>query len=75
MKKLLSAVEGLSKQVSSLQSELNNAKQGSFQNKVTYRCSACVHNDVDKCDHCFKRGGTGHQVRYCKMSKGGQQGN
>ena len=75
MKKLLSAVEGLSKQVSSLQSELNDVKQRSFRNRVTYRCSACVHNDVDKCDHCFKCGGTWHQGRYCKKSKCGQQGN
>ena len=76
MKKLLSAVEDLSKQVSSLQSELNDVKQGGFRNRVTYRCtSAFVHNDVDKYDHCFKCGGTGHQGRYCKKSKGGQQGN
>ena len=64
--KLLPEVESLSKQVSSLQSELNDVKQGSFQNSVTYRCSE--YNDVDKCDHCFKCGETGHQGRYCKKS-------
>ena len=72
MKKLLSAVECLSKQVSPIQSELNDVKQGSFQNRVTCRCSPCVHNDVDKYEHCFKCGGTGQQGRYCEKSKGGQ---
>lgn len=75
IKKFSSAVRSISKQVSSLQSELNDVKQGTFRNRVTYRCSACVHNDVDKRDHCFKFGGTGHQGRYCKKSKGWQQGN
>ena len=70
-KKLLAAVEGLSKQVSSLQSELNDVKQESFRNRVTCRCSACVHNNVDQCGHCFKCGGTGDQRRYCKNSKDG----
>ena len=66
MKKMLSAIEGLSKQVSSLKSELNDVKQESFRNRVTYRCSACVHNDLDKCDRCFNCEETGHQGRYCK---------
>ena len=59
MNKLLSAVDGLSKQVSSLQSELNGVKQGSFGNKVASRCNASIRNDVDKFGHCFKFGKKG----------------
>lgn len=56
MKKLLSVVDVLSKQGSSLQSELNGVKQRSFGNKIASRCNARIHNDVDKFGPCLKFG-------------------
>ena len=78
IKKFSSAVRSISKQVSSLQSELNDETQRSFRNRDAYTCNACMDNDVDKCDHCCKCGGKGHQRhqgRYGKKAKGRQQGN
>ena len=78
IKKFSSAVRSISKQVSSLQSELNDETQRSFRNRDAYTCNACMDNDVDKCDHCCKcegKGHQGHQGRYGKKAKGRQQGN
>ena len=70
--KLLSAVESLTKQVSSLQTDVNIMKQGNVQFKGVYRCDDCKKNNVDKCNHCYKCGAADHRGRYCRKSKDGQ---
>ena len=78
---ILSAVESLTKQVSTLQSELNDVKKENFYMKTDKKysgnnkpaCKNCKENNKLNCTHCYKCGSADHYARGCRASTG--QGN
>ena len=65
-KQLLSVVDKLSKQVSSLQSEISEIKSARPVRAV-YKCDRCKQNNVLRCRHCFKCGSEEHVARHCNI--------
>ena len=77
--KLVSAVELLFKQVSTLQSEINNTKGDGYKKNVSddfnscdwngrnvILCKNCKDNNRTTCNHCFKYGSSNHLARGCR---------
>ena len=86
--KLVSAVEFLIKQVSTLQSEINNIKDNGYKKNVSddfnsgdrrgrnvILCNNCKANNRTSCNHCFKCGSSNHLARGCRNPSSGDQGN
>ena len=86
--KLLAAVELLTKQVSTLQSEINNIKGDGYKTNVSddfnsgdrrgrnvILCKNCKDNNRTTCNHCFKCGSSNHLARGCRNPSSGNQGN
>ena len=83
--KLVAAVELLTKQVSNMQSEINNIKGDGYKsddfNSCDRRgrniilCKNCKDNNQTTCNHCFKCGSSNHLARGCRNPSSGNQGN
>lgn len=68
LKKLVSAVESMNTQISSLQSQLTAVKSGRDRRYVK-KCNKCLNNNVEICKHCFECGSGYHMARYCDKSR------
>ena len=86
--KLVSALELLTKQVSTLKSEINNIKcdgykknisddfnSGDRRGRIVISCKNCKENNRTTCNHCFKCGWSNHLARGCRNPSSGNQGN
>ena len=86
--KLIAALELLTKQVSTLQSEINNIKGDGYKANVSVDfnsgdrrgrnvilCNNCKDNNRTTCNHCFKCGSSNHLARGCRNPSSGNQGN
>ena len=86
--KLAAAVELLTKQVSTIQSEINNIKRDGYKTNVSddfnscdrrgrnkILCENCKYNNRTTCNHCFKCVSSNHHARGCRNPSSGNQGN
>ena len=86
--KLVSSMELLNKQVSTLQSEINNIKGDGYKKNVSDNfssgdrkgrniilCKNCKDNNRSTCNHCFKYGLPSHLARGCFNPSSRNQGN
>ena len=86
--KLVTAVELLTKQVSTLQSEISNIKSDGYKANVSddvnsgdrrgrsiILCKNCKDNNRTTCKNCFKCGSSNHLARRCCNPSSGIQGN
>ena len=85
--KLVSSVDLLTKQVSTLQSEINNKKGDSYKKNLSddfnsgdrrgrniILCKNWKDNNRTTCSHCFKCGLSNHLARGCHNLSSGNQG-
>ena len=86
--KLVPAAELLTKQVSTLLSEINNIKGKGHKKKVSGDCNSgdrrgrnvilcknCKENNRTTWNYCFKYGSSNHLARGCRNASSGSQGN
>ena len=85
--KLVSALELLTKQVSTLKSEIKNIKgygckrnisddfnSGDRRGRIVFLCKNCKDNNRTTCNHCFKCGWSNHLTRGCRNPSSDNQG-
>ena len=71
--KLVSAVESLTKQLSSLQNDFDDLRKGNVNKR--YMCADCKSKGSRLCNHCFHCGSTNHIARNCSNKHKSGQGN